>query len=111
MTGDQPKTLPTSSPFYISLNADPGVGLRTCKLEGDRNYNTWSKAILNALKAKNKQGFILGTIKEPANGSLESEYWGSVNFMIMSWIFNSIDAKLQSAINFPGTAKELWDDL
>lgn len=111
MTRDKPKTLPTSSPFYLSLNADPGIVLGTCKLEGDQNYNTWSKAILNALKAKNKKGFILGTIKEPKSESLEGENWGPVNYMIMSWIFNSIDTKLQSSITFPGTAKELWDDL
>lgn len=73
MSGEQQKTLSPASPFFVSLNVDPRVGLRMCKLQGDVNYNTWSKVVLNALKAKNKQGFVLGTIKEPEKGTLESE--------------------------------------
>ncbi|KAJ1401903.1 Retrotransposon gag domain [Sesbania bispinosa] len=66
----------------------------------------------NALKAKNKFGFINGSVKKPNDAeSDESFAWEVCNSMINGWIHNTIDLKLQPFIQYFETAKVLWDDL
>lgn len=38
--------------------------LTSCLFDG-KNYTTWARAIKNALKSKNKLGFVNGLIKKP----------------------------------------------
>ncbi|KAJ4755428.1 Retroelement pol polyprotein-like [Rhynchospora pubera] len=65
----------------------------------------------NALRAKNKLGFIDGTLSEPESTNPEACMWESCNSMLVSWLFNSIDPALQPSIAYMETVKELWDDL
>nr|KYP66281.1 hypothetical protein KK1_012568 [Cajanus cajan] len=66
----------------------------------------------NALRAKNKLGFINGSIVIPDDNASDEAYaWILCNSMINSWIHNTIDPQLQPLINCFETAKSLWDDL
>lgn len=51
------KTINISSPYYLCSSYSSGVTFVTCRLIGN-NYLTWSRAMMNALRAKNKFGFI-----------------------------------------------------
>ncbi|OMO94195.1 hypothetical protein CCACVL1_06115 [Corchorus capsularis] len=46
-----------TSPYFLHSSDHPGAILVSSLLNGD-NYPTWSRAITNALKAKNKFGFV-----------------------------------------------------
>ncbi|PKI50057.1 hypothetical protein CRG98_029557 [Punica granatum] len=41
--------------------------LTACKLNGN-DYMTWSRAMMIALKARNKLGYVNGSVKRPADG-------------------------------------------
>ena len=79
-------------------------------LTGD-NYESWSRSLRNNLRAKNKLGFIDGTITVPASTSPDFPQWGIVNSMLVAWIFNSLDVSVRSTMRFPDNVKTLWDDL
>jgi len=69
-----------------------------------KNYDLWEKAIRTALKAKNKLGFIDGSITKPTIDPEELSAWEIVNSMITSWILNIIDLKLHTSITYIDSA-------
>lgn len=100
----------TISPFALTANDHPGILITQTQLKGP-NYEEWATAMRTSLRAKKKKGFIDGTIKEPDENSDEIKDRGTVNSMIISWIFNTIEPSLRSTISYRDTAKELWDDI
>ncbi|KAJ4769381.1 hypothetical protein LUZ62_053638 [Rhynchospora pubera] len=105
--------LDSSSPFYLNSSDNPGMLITSCVLK-EGNYDVWVKAVRNALRAKNKLGFIDGTVVKPKSGGKDdslSDMWDMCNSMMVSWLFNSIDSDLQPSIAYCETVKELWDDL
>ena len=54
----------SSSPYFLSNGDNPGVSFVGQRLTKE-NYSTWSRAILIALDAKSKIGFIDGSIPKP----------------------------------------------
>ncbi|XP_071906222.1 uncharacterized protein [Coffea arabica] len=110
MTDQKVSSLKTNSPFLLSANDNPGNLITQTQFKGP-NYEEWAKAMRISLRAKKKQGFIDGTIKEPNQNSDEIDDWWTVNSMIVSWISNTIEPGLRSTISYKETAKELWDDI
>ncbi|KAJ1685788.1 hypothetical protein LUZ63_017178 [Rhynchospora breviuscula] len=105
------KVIDGSSPFFLYPSDNPGTMISSCVLKGE-NYDLWQKAMRNALRAKNKLGFIDGSVMQPADaGAPEASLWGPCNSMLVSWLFNSIDPALQPSIAYAETVNELWDDL
>ena len=65
-----------------------------------------------ALSAKNKLGFINGTITKPtASAKVELEQWIRCNDMIKSWLLNSISLEIYSSVIYCDLASEIWTDL
>ncbi|XP_057984651.1 uncharacterized protein LOC131169439 [Hevea brasiliensis] len=64
-----------------------------------------------ALRAKKKYGFIDGSVKQPADDSLELEDWWTINSMLISWVFNTIEPTLRSTISHIENVKDLWEDI
>ncbi|GKB41792.1 retrovirus-related pol polyprotein from transposon TNT 1-94 [Tanacetum coccineum] len=111
MTGDKGDTSQKGHGSYLLMTSDNSRNLIThLQLKGV-NYEEWAMAMQTALQAKKKIGFIDGTIKEPATGSADVEYWWMINSMIVSWIFNTIEPTLHSQISYFELAKDIWDDL
>ena len=54
-----------SYPFFIHLSSHPEMILVSKPLNGE-NYKTWSRSMKISLSAKNKLGFIDGSIKAPS---------------------------------------------
>jgi gag-polypeptide of LTR copia-type len=111
MKRDVPKKIiDGTTPFYLHPSDNPGTMISSCILRGDY-YDLWEKAMRNALRAKNKFGFVDGTLSKPESTEPEACMWEPCNSMLVSWLFNSIDSVLQPSIAYMETVKELWDDL
>ncbi|KAJ3704067.1 hypothetical protein LUZ61_007772 [Rhynchospora tenuis] len=104
------KAIDLNSPFYLSPSNSPGMMISSCVLKGE-NYDLWVKAMRNALRAKNKLGFVDGSVSKPKDNTVEAAVWGSCNSILVSWLFNCIDPTLQPSVAYFETVKELWDDL
>lgn len=53
-----------------------------------------------ALIAKNKTGYIDGTIKTPDENDEKYHFWLQFNNMLLSWILNSVSNETASGIIF-----------
>ena len=73
----------SSSPYFLHNGDHPGLNLVSNLLTG-ANYHTWRRAMLMALTAKNKVGFVDGTISRPMSHDLIYGAWNRCNNMISS---------------------------
>jgi hypothetical protein len=60
--------------------------------------------MMMSLEAKNKLGFINGTIKAPSETDPKYRAWRQCNQIIKSWILNSISPSLTNTVIFSDTA-------
>ena len=100
----------TSSPYTLSPNDNPGNIITQVQLKGE-NYEEWARAVRTALRAKKKYGFIDGTVEQPVDDSPEIEDWWTVNSMLVSWVFNTIEPSLRSTISLVDNIGDLWEDI
>ena len=56
------------SPYYLNNGDHPGICIVPDPLTGD-NYQSWKRSMMTALSAKNKLGFVNGTILQPNDES------------------------------------------
>ncbi|CAL8992944.1 unnamed protein product, partial [Prunus brigantina] len=97
-------------PYYIHQSDHPGMVLVGKPLSGD-NYSTWSRQFRLALSAKNKIGFLDGSIKKPLKAKPEYDRWRRCNDMVLSWILNSLEPDLANSVIYTDSAHEIWADL
>ncbi|XP_074291421.1 uncharacterized protein LOC141618213 [Silene latifolia] len=89
------------------------------------NYDLWADAVRNGLDAKNKLGFVDGTVTKPKGSeadSYEAVAWRQCTAMVKAWLRNVIDEKLHPSITFSASGtrsvveyythlKSIWDEL
>ncbi|XP_074293677.1 uncharacterized protein LOC141620800 [Silene latifolia] len=99
------------NPIYALSNQDgTGAKITHVTLTGP-NYEEWAKGFRVALGAKRKLGFIDGTLKQKPSDPKEWDDWSTVNYTVIAWIFNTIDARLKSSISYREIAFDLWEDI
>ncbi|KAF5480412.1 hypothetical protein F2P56_001165 [Juglans regia] len=97
--------------YYLHHGENPGLMLVSQQLNGD-NYPLWARAMSKALSAKNKMGFVNGTLKKPAYRSdPKFSAWERCNDMVLSWIINSVTKNIASSILYIDVAADVWKDL
>ena len=77
-------------------------------------YPTWAKSMQIALSAKNKLGFIDGTLALApimAKSPLLVQAWTRCNNMVVSWILNSVSLKILASVVYRDTTLEVWKDV
>ena len=103
-----------SDPLFLHLGENPGAILTSQPLIGGENYLAWARSVRKSLIAKNKLGFIDGslTISSPlVNTPVAAQTWIRADNMVGTWIINSVSPKLQGSIIYRDTALEIWTDL
>lgn len=98
------------TPVYLSSADSPRNIVCPVTLNG-QNYSNWSRLMMNALKAKNKLGFVNGKLKKPNAGAIEEDAWERCNSMVTGWLYNVIDKNLYGSISFANSARDIWRDL
>lgn len=64
-----------------------------------------------SLSAKNKIGFVTGSIKPPPSTDESFPSWQRCNDMVISWLLNSIHPDIANSVIYAETAAEIWADL
>ncbi|XP_010431064.1 PREDICTED: uncharacterized protein LOC104715347 [Camelina sativa] len=103
--------IPGATPSVYTLNAsdNPGALISSVVLN-EHNYSEWATELMNSLQAKQKLGFIDGTIPKPTTEP-DLSSWKAANSMIIGWIRTSIDPAIRSTVSFVSDAKDLWASL
>jgi hypothetical protein len=104
-------SMDSANPFFLHNGDSPGAVLVSQPLTGE-NYNTWSRSMTLSLNAKNKLGFINGSLPKPSDETgAQYQAWIRCNDMIISWILNSISKEIASSVIYITTCEEMWLDL
>ncbi|KAG7546386.1 Integrase catalytic core [Arabidopsis suecica] len=101
---------PTHSPFFMHSADHPGLILVSNRLDGT-NFDDWSTAMLIALDAKNKSGFIDGSLPRPLESDKHFRVWSRCNNMVKSWILNTVSPQIYRSILRIGDASSIWSDI
>ncbi|KAL3519890.1 hypothetical protein ACH5RR_018039 [Cinchona calisaya] len=79
-------------------------------LEG-YNYGRWSRAMSISLSAKNKIGFVNGSVKAPTSSDTKFHIWQRCNDMVLSWILNAIHPDLAGSVIYDEMARKFGKTL
>ncbi|CAI9117952.1 OLC1v1019444C1 [Oldenlandia corymbosa var. corymbosa] len=80
-------------------------------LLNDKNYLIWKGAMLSALEAKLKDGFVTGTLPKPPVNSPRFARWKQANTLVCSWIKSSMSPDIANTFAFIYDARTLWNDI
>ncbi|KAL5545588.1 hypothetical protein UlMin_005275 [Ulmus minor] len=100
----------SSSPFFLNNGDHPGLIHVSHPLTGN-NYHTWHQAMIMALTAKNKIGFVNGTIPKPTPNDLLFSIWCRCNSMVSSWTINAVSRDIANSLRYIDSSFEVWRDL
>ena len=103
-----------NDPLFLHHGDNPSVVLVSQPLIGGENYPAWARSVRKSLIAKNKFGFIDGslTLSSPIMDSpFAIQAWIHADNMVGTWIINLVSLKLQASIIYRETALEIWNDL
>lgn len=88
-TGSNQDSNSADSSLSVTGQDQPGSRLINVPFDGT-NFQRWSRSIKIALAAKVKLGFINGSCKKPAETDSTYEQWIRADYMVLSWILNSM---------------------
>ena len=86
-----------NDPLFLHPGENPGAVLTSQPLIGGENYPAWARSVRKSLIAKNKLGFINGSliISSPlVNSPTATQAWIRADNMVGTWIINSVSPKL-----------------
>ncbi len=109
-SNNQVKSVDVMSPYYIHASDNPGQ-IYVSELLNDGNYGEWMNDMSNVLFAKNKFGFVDGTIPKPPADSHDVGLWMRCDAMIKGWLKSSMDKEVRSSVRYAKSAQEIWEDL
>lgn len=99
-----------SSVFYIHPSDSSTSQLVSVKFNGT-GFHNWKRSMTLTLSAKNKIGFVNGTIDIPPITAPEYKLWERCNDLVISWILFNLDEVIAKSVLFLKTAREIWIDL
>ncbi|KAL2237703.1 uncharacterized protein LOC110011372 [Sesamum indicum] len=87
-----------------------GIALISTPLNGS-NYVSWARSIKISIGARQKLGYINGTCQKPTEDKEAVEQWRKNDYMVVSWILNSITKEITEDFLYADSARDLWVEL
>ena len=82
------------------------------KLEGVKNYLSWSRRALLILRTKDLDGCVLGKVSEPEDkASVEWKKLSITNSLVVAWLLNSLIPTIAASVDTLSKADEVWNTL
>ncbi|KAK1414483.1 hypothetical protein QVD17_30228 [Tagetes erecta] len=99
-----------NSPYYLSPSDLPKQ-MHVNEVLTDGNYSDWAKEMANFLFAKNKMGFVDGTIPKPEKEAGNYMQWMRCDAMIIGWLTTAMDKDIRGSVKYANASSEIWKDL
>lgn len=101
-----PKTLPISSELKLELVPND------VKLEGSKNYLSWSRRVRVLLGGKGVEHYLEEGCVEPVDRlSPEWRVWYTTNSVIVAWLLASMSSSVSKMVEAMRTATQIWKTL
>lgn len=104
------ESIDTNSPYYLHPSDYPKQ-LQVNENLTDNNFNDWSQEMTNFLFAKNKIGFVDGSLLKPDKNDDKYMQWMRCDAMIKGWLTTAMEKEIRSSVKYANTALEIWNDL
>ncbi|XP_074352808.1 uncharacterized protein LOC141691959 [Apium graveolens] len=99
-----------TSPYYLHPSDNLGMKLVNIKFDGT-GYGDWKRSMLISLSAKNKTGFVDGTIAKPLIADPNYNAWERCNSMIISWLLGVLDQNIARNVLYFNITHDIWINL
>ncbi|XP_016168973.1 uncharacterized protein LOC107611576 [Arachis ipaensis] len=102
-----------SSVFFLHPSENLGVSIISVKLD-TKNYNEWSRAMLIALKSKNKLGFVDGTLPKPSVDDPNFSAWDKCDIFKIAELEEKLFSLKQgdsSITAYFTKLKDIWEEI
>ncbi|KAL2241041.1 UNVERIFIED_CONTAM: hypothetical protein Sindi_0745300 [Sesamum indicum] len=94
----------------LQENDNRSISLVSASLN-ENNYLSWARSIKIALGARRRLGYIDGTQTKSMEDKEAIEQWQKNDYMVVSWILNSISKEIAEAFLYAESARDLWVEL
>ncbi|KAL2942085.1 Retrovirus-related Pol polyprotein from transposon RE1 [Bienertia sinuspersici] len=99
-----------NDPMYLAPNESTQMQLSPTLFDGN-NFLTLSRSVKLSLRAKNKMGFVVGTLKQPNRNSKEYPKWLRNDHMVRCWLFRSMKEEIANDFCLVESAQQFWEQL
>ncbi|XP_023732774.1 uncharacterized protein LOC111880571 [Lactuca sativa] len=100
-----------SSPYFLTTADHPRQNFTGESLLQDGNYSDWQCEMTNALLAKNKIGFVNGSLPMSKEDSADLMNWKRCNAMVRGWLISAMEKEIKGSVKYAITARDIWMDL
>ena len=101
----------SNHPLYLHHSDQPGAILVPQSLVED-NFTQWSQSMEDALKIKNKIGFINWTSQRPTiETPEEQQQWDRCDVLVKTWLRASMSASISKSVVHCKSARAVWLEL
>ncbi|XP_074355828.1 uncharacterized protein LOC141695485 [Apium graveolens] len=98
------------NPYYLQSSDSPGMKLVSDPFDGT-GFGNWKRSMSIALSARNKLGFVDGSIIKPSSNSQLLKSWSRCNDMVISWILGALSKSIGRSVIYSTSAHEMWSEL
>lgn len=81
------------------------------KLEGVKNYLSWSRRALLILRTKGLEGYVKGGVSAEDKTGSEWKKWSIIDSIVAVWLLNSLTPSIAAAVETLSSASEVWKTL
>lgn len=99
------------NPYYLHNTDHAGLILVTDRLNTGAEFHSWRRSVRMALNVRNKLGFFDGTIVKPPENHRDYGSWSRCNYMVATWLMNSVSKKIGQSLLFINTDEGIWKNL
>ncbi|XP_022000339.1 uncharacterized protein LOC110897886 [Helianthus annuus] len=104
------EAMDTNSPYYLHPSYYPKQ-LQVNKNLTDSNYKDRIQEMSNFVFAKNKIGFVDGTLPKPDKTDDKYMPWMRCDAMIKGWLTTAMEKEIRASVKYASTTIEIWKDL
>ena len=110
MNSEQSTRLDQDNPLYLQNSDSPGMKLVNECFDGT-GFSNWKRSMSIALSARNKLGFVDGSIPQPDPISPTYKSWSRCNDMVLSWILGALSKQIGRSVIYSTSAHQMWKEL
>lgn len=98
------------NPLHLQSSDSPGMKLVNECFDGS-GFSNWKRSMIIALSARNKLGFVDGSIPKPDPQSSSFKSWSRCNDMVISWILGALSKSIGRSVIYCNSAHQMWKEL
>lgn len=113
MANNQNNTLdPTMNPASVYfLHPSDTTQKNVSEAFNGSSYGDWKRSVMIALAARNKLGFVNGSVQKSGQNSPNYKAQERVNNVVIGWLIRALDIKIGRCVMWFKTTEENWKHL